>query len=178
LQFAGGLLGVGLVIAVLGDSFTQPPVATVVTVPGDQGPLAAFVAELVIAFVTMMTVLVVSNTPRFARSTGLCVGVLIVVYITVEAPLSGFGMNPARTFASALPSNTWTGFWVYLIAPPLGMLLAAQTYLALRGAANVFCAKLHHPNHKRCIFCASRRAAQPGGRPSSDAGRRAPATVG
>jgi len=32
------------------------------------------------------------------------------------------------------------------------MLLAAEIYLRLKGAGGVLCAKLHHHNHKRCIF--------------------------
>ena len=35
-------------------------------------------------------------------------------------------MNPARTVASALPAQVWTDAWIYFLAPPLGMLLAAQ----------------------------------------------------
>jgi aquaporin Z len=128
----------------------------VVTVPGEYGEAVAFFAEVGITFLLMLTVLFVSNTPNLARYTGLFAGLLVAAYITVEAPLSGMSMNPARTFASALPSNTWTALWIYFTAPPLGMLLAAQAYMALRGGANIFCAKLHHQNNKRCIFCASR----------------------
>jgi hypothetical protein len=43
--------------------------------------------------------------------------------------MSGFGMNPARSFASALPSGVWTAFWIYLTIPFAGMLLAAELYL-------------------------------------------------
>jgi PAS domain S-box-containing protein len=46
----------------------------------------------------MLTVLFVSNTPRIAQLTGICGGVLVATYITVEAPLSGMSMNAARSF--------------------------------------------------------------------------------
>jgi aquaporin Z len=62
-------------------------------------------------------------------------------------------MNPARTFASALPAHHWTALWLYFTAPLLGMFLAAEVYLWARGAKGVACAKLHHENPKRCIFC-------------------------
>jgi aquaporin Z len=78
-------------------------------------------------------------------------GVLIAIYITVEAPFSGMSMNPARTFASALPAQLWTALWVYFTAPSLGMLLAAAVYLRLKGTP-LFCAKLQHDNDTRCIF--------------------------
>ena len=61
-------------------------------------------------------------------------------------------MNPARTFASALPAQIWTALWLYFTAPPLGMLLAAELYVRQYGIHKVFCAKLHHHNDKRCIF--------------------------
>jgi len=77
---------------------------------------------------------------------------LVAVYITFEAPISGMSMNPARTFGSAYWAHAWTALWIYFTAPPLGMLLAAELYLRIRGAHRVFCAKLHHHNSARCIF--------------------------
>ena len=67
-------------------------------------------------------------------------------------------MNPARTLASALFTRDWTALWVYFTAPLLGMLLAAELYVRRRGNAAVFCAKLHHQNDQRCIFCESRNS--------------------
>jgi len=97
-------------------------------------------------------VLITTNTEMLARYTGLCAGALVALYIIVEAPVSGMSMNPARTFGSAVPAQLWTSLWIYFSAPPLGMLLASEVYLRLRGAQAVFCAKLHHDNDKRCIF--------------------------
>jgi aquaporin Z len=61
-------------------------------------------------------------------------------------------MNPARSLASAVPAGTWDAFWIYLIAPPLGMLLAAELYARRRGAHTIYCAKLNHGQAGRCIF--------------------------
>jgi hypothetical protein len=61
-------------------------------------------------------------------------------------------MNPARTFASALPAQAWTALWVYFSAPLLGMLGAAELYVRRYGLQQVICAKLHHQNAKRCMF--------------------------
>jgi aquaporin Z len=152
-QFLGGLLGVLLLGAILGASFLEPPVSAVATVPGEAGDAVAFLAEWVIALLLMLVVLFASNTPRLASSTGFFAGLLLAVYIFVEAPLSGTSMNPARTFASALPARIWTAAWVYFTAPFVGMLVAAQVYSALKGRTAVACAKLHHRNAKRCIFC-------------------------
>jgi len=154
-QFVGGLAGVLLSAAFLGQALRDPSVHYVVTVPGRTGVGVAFVAEIAIAFVMMTTVLVVSNGP-WARFTGVCAGALVVAYITFEAPLSGMSLNPARTLGSAVPAMTWTSLWLYFTASPLGMLAAAEVYVGARSKQAVHCAKLHHQNTKRCIFCEGR----------------------
>lgn len=151
-QFIGGLVGILLGILFIGQYLMHPAVNYVATVPGPQGISIAFLAEMWIAFILMLVILLSTNAPKLARFTGLFAAVLIALYIMVESPLSGFGMNPARTFASALAAWLWKGFWIYMIAPPLGMLLAAETYLWGTGKGGVICAKLHHHNNKRCIF--------------------------
>jgi aquaporin Z len=159
-QFLGGLAGVLLMVLILGKSFMQPPVDYVATVPGPDGNLTALVGELVIAFILMGMIVYVSNKPAIARFTGLFAGLLIMCFVTFEAPLSGFGMNPARTFASALPSGIWTAMWLYFATPPAGMLLAAQGYLLVKGRESIRCCKLHHRSGRRCIFCGRRTLPQ------------------
>jgi aquaporin Z len=151
-QFIGGVGGILLASAVLGMLMAEPSVNYVVTVPGPAGPGVAFAAELVISFLLMLVVLIVSNTRNLAWYTGLFAGLLVATYISIEAPLSGMSMNPARTFASALPAQLWTSMWVYFTAPPIGMFMAAECYLRFKGARAVSCAKLNHQNSKRCIF--------------------------
>ena len=137
----------------LGDLLADPNVGYAATLPGRWGIPAAFFAEAGISCVLVLVVLSVSNHPRWAAYTGLCAGLLVAGYITFEAPLSGMSMNPARTFGSAFFAGNWTAIWIYFTAPPLGMLAAAQLYLARRGPQAVACAKLHHQNSTRCIFC-------------------------
>ena len=151
-QFAGAAAGVMVSSIAWGMALAHMNVRYAATVPGAYGPKAAFVGEMIIAFVMMTMVLNVSNRARIARFTGLFAGILVATYITFEAPFSGMSMNAARTLGSALSGRIWDGLWIYFTAPPLGMLLAAQVYLWTRGKNKVFCAKLHHDNHQRCIF--------------------------
>ena len=151
-QFAGGAAGMAVAAWLLGNAVSDPAVNYVVTAPGSGGAGPAFAGEVAISFVLMTTVLVISNWRLLARFTGLFTGTLVALYITFEAPISGMSMNPARTFASALSANMWSGFWIYLTAPPLAMLAAAELYVRVRGAREVHCAKLHHENRQRCIF--------------------------
>ena len=151
-QFLGGLTGVVLAAWCLGAAITQQMVRFAATLPGPRGNGLAFIAEVVISFLMMTTVLNVSNSPGIARFTGVFAGALVATYITLESPFSGMSMNPARTLASAVPARMFNALWIYFSAPPLGMMLAAELYLRTRGKQSVFCAKLHHDNDKRCIF--------------------------
>lgn len=151
-QFMGSTLGVLLVLALFGTAFSLPPVAYIETVPGPAGALTAFGAEWLISLGLMLTVLIFMNA-RLARFTGLAAGVLVALFITLEAPLSGMSMNPARTFASAAPSGNWTAAWVYFTAPFLGMLAAVEIYRLLRFSTTRMCAKLNHHGSRRCIHC-------------------------
>ena len=151
-QLLGGLAGVLVCAAVIGAPFTTSPVTYVVTVPGPHGALPALLLEGVIAMLMMGMIQALAPHARLARYTGLCAGILICAFVTVESPWSGFGMNPARTLASALPSGVMTALWVYLIAPPVGMLAVVEVIRRQPWHA-VHCCKLHHARQDWCIFC-------------------------
>ncbi len=150
-HFVGGTLGVLVVLVAFGPAFSLPPVSYVATQPGVEGTAVAFGAECFISYMLMLVVLTASNTARLARFTGIFAGALVAVYIALEAPLSGMSMNPARSFASAVPAGLWSSLWVYFVAPVCGMQLGALTFTMVRGA--VHCAKLHHHHSNLpCIF--------------------------
>jgi aquaporin Z len=146
-QFAGGALGVALAAAALGGLVSHPSINYVATVPGPNGAPLAFLAELAMAFLMMSMILRVTSDERLARYAGAFAGILVAAFITIEDPISGMSINPARTFGSALHARTWTGLWLYFAAPTLGMTLAAELH-----RLPVRCAKLHHENRERCIF--------------------------
>jgi aquaporin Z len=41
---------------------------------------------------------------------------------------------------------------LYLLSACEGMLLGAEVYVRVRSLKQVYCAKFHHQNGKRCIF--------------------------
>lgn len=151
-QFAGGILGVLISWLVLGKLLADSAVNFVVTVPGKDGASVAFLAEIVISFFMMTMVLVTGNSLKLSRFTPFFAGFLVAFYITFENPLSGMSMNPARSFGSAVMANVWTDWWIYFVAPPIAMLLAAEIYVRVKGLKNVFCAKFYHHSKQRCIF--------------------------
>lgn len=151
-QFVGAVAGVTFAAFIFGHAVTNPPVNYAATLPGKDGYLVAFAAEAVIAFLQMTMVLNISNRMNISRYTGLFAGALVATWISIESPLSGMSMNPARSFGSAFNAGIWNSLWIYFTAPPLGMLLAAEIYLWLKGSHKILCAKLHHHNDQRCIF--------------------------
>lgn len=151
-QFAGGVAGVYAARLALGRLLVHEQVRFATTEPGGGGAVVAWVAEFAIAAGLMSLVLWFTNTPNLAPYTGLFAGLLVALYITVEAPLSGMSMNPARSLASAVHARSFRALWVYFTAPPLAMLAAAGLYVGVRGFDGVRCCKLQHPQDGACIF--------------------------
>jgi aquaporin Z len=157
-QTLGGVGGLLVAFGVLGGRLADPSVNFVATLPGPWGNAAAFGAEVLIAFIQMTVVLSVSNS-RHAKWTGVAAAFMVAVYISLEAPISGMSLNPARSFAPALISGSFSSLWIYLAAPLIGMVLAAELFVRRRGVAAVICAKLNHAGAGPCVFGCERRAA-------------------
>ena len=152
-QFAGATAGVAIASALLLGAPANATIRYAATLPGMHGAGVAFIAEVAISFVLMFTVLFASNHTLASRYTPYFVGTLYAIFITLETPLSGMSMNPARTFGSAFLGRYWHALWLYFLAPTVGMLVAAELFLLIRGGIGSSCAKLHRANDKRCIFC-------------------------
>jgi len=152
-QCLGAIAGILVARILIGQAIADPTVNYIVTIPGSAGEFWAFLAEFILAMGLMTMVLQVSNRPHLSRFTGLFSGILVALYITIEAPISGMSINPARSLGSALPAQVWQGFWLYCVAPPLGMLLAAELYLrwgAKKSQAQI-CGKLCPNSSTPCI---------------------------
>ncbi len=129
-QFLGGWLGLAAAVLPLRRAAAHEKVSYVVTQPGPQGTLVAFGAELVISFTILFSLLLAISQPAWKPWIGYIAGLHLWAFIVFESPLSGMSLNPARTLASAIPARSFRALWVYFVAPPLGMLLAA--YLCRR----------------------------------------------
>ncbi len=149
-QCGGAWLGTWLAAVLLGTTFSDPAVNFVRTLPGPAGVGPAIVGELVISFLTLSILLAVSARPGTMGATGFVAGGIVLLNITFEAPLSGMSMNPARSLGPALVAGDFSSLWIYLVVPPMGMLLAAEWHRAL---ATSGCAKFNHSPRVRCIFC-------------------------
>jgi len=143
-QFVGGTAGVLFSALVFGSVVQDPSVRYVVTVPGIWGIWGAWGGEFVISFILVATVLLLNKFPKLVKLTGVFIGMLILVFVTFEVPLSGFSMNPARTFSSAIVADVWTGWWIYYTAPVLGMLAAVEVHRLFATDPSRLCLRLNH----------------------------------
>jgi aquaporin Z len=129
-QFIGGTITVYIMQALMGLMLMAPPVNSAVTVPGKNvSVMTAGITEFLIAFCMITMILFTSATNKLKKYTRIFAGGFVCLYVIIAGPVSGFGMNPARTFASALPANIWTVFWMYVIAPVAGMLSATEFFI-------------------------------------------------
>jgi len=99
----------------------------IVTRPGKAGVAIAAIAEFIMSFTMFLTIMIVSNS-RLEKYTGYFAGGLVFIFITVEAPLSGMSINPARSLGAAVAAGSWGSFWLYIISPVAGMLLSAYFF--------------------------------------------------
>jgi aquaporin Z len=152
-QVVGAVIGLLVAGLILGAALREAPVTWIVTRPGRFGVWPAFFAEFVVAFIFMRTILWMGGRPAVMRLTGVFAGALAFLCVCFEKPVSGFSINPARSFASAVASGQWTAFWIYLVAPPAGMLAAAWIAQFQANTPMLLCAKLVHSDNKRCIHC-------------------------
>jgi aquaporin Z len=151
-QCMGALAGVG-VVALIGGTFAKS-VRLGLTVPGEgYSSVIAFVAEAAITFLMMFLILYCVGNSRIAPRTPYFAGALVALLVFLEAPVSGTSLNPARSFAPALWTQSFQFQWLYWIAPVVGALAAVPSAAFLfpdKGKGG--CAKLFHTEHYRCIF--------------------------
>ena len=86
--------------------------------------------EAILTFILVYTVFAtaVDDEGSFKVLRGMPIGIAIAVDILAGGYFTGAAMNPARSFGPALVSGTWTNFWVYVVGPITGGILAASVY--------------------------------------------------
>ena len=151
-QMLGAVMGV-VIVALVGGAAAQSVQLGLTTPGAEYSTGIALGAEFVITFMLMFTILYCVNEPRHAARTPYFAGLLVALLVFVEAPVSGTSLNPARSFAPALLTSVFDGFWLYCVGPVAGAVLAVFVHGWTFGArARAGCAKLFHTERYRCIF--------------------------
>jgi MIP family channel proteins len=135
-QLAGAAAGAGILAVIIpktiwnqthlgATSVNLHPFGSINFSPG-----RAVFFEAVLTFILVYTVFATAVDERgsFRALSGLPIGLMVTVGVLIGGYFTGGSMNPARSFGPALVSGHWTDFWVYIIGPVTGGILAAALY--------------------------------------------------
>jgi len=130
-QFAAGVCGSLLARAFFGP---EGSLAATMPKPGLDWQAAAF--EAVITFGLVLMILNLANGPKLnGPFVPLAVGTYILAWGTMGGPYDGASMNPARSFGPDVAISNLSTWWVYLIGPVAGAVIAVGVAYVLRGPA-------------------------------------------
>jgi MIP family channel proteins len=130
-QLSGGIAGALVCKALLLDEGRAGHYgATTVSTQILQGKaLPGLIAEVIGTFVLMWAIMGCAVNPRGQRDwAGLVIGAALGLAVMTLGPLSGASFNPARSFGPAIVGNEFSDFWIYIVGPLLGALLATFVY--------------------------------------------------
>jgi len=107
---------------------------------GVTAPGPGITASTAVAFEAVLTLGLVSTilgSSSGAQNIGVIGAVAVGGYIALaglwSAPISGASMNPTRSLGPAIAGGHWHLWWVYLVGPCIGGLLAVGVAWVLRG---------------------------------------------
>ena len=93
------------------------------------GDLQAFVVEVFITFILVFVVMAVATDDRApAAIAPVAVGFALAVGVFVAGPVTGGAVNPARALGPMIVAGDLTSFWLYVLGPIVGGVLAAFLY--------------------------------------------------
>ena len=134
-QLVGGVLAALLVMLLFHDAGAAAHYgATAVNakVVANGSPWLGLIAEAIGTFMLMWAVMAMAVNPRGDKHfAGLVIGGALGLAVMVFGPATGAGLNPARWLGPALASGSYPDFWIFILGPVAGALLAALTYRAL-----------------------------------------------
>lgn len=88
---------------------------------------------LIEALLTFFLVLVIFNTAVSTKGWGvnapIAIGFTVFLIHLVAVPWTGASVNPARSFGPALVANEWEDFWLYIVGPAVGAVVAAGFWM-------------------------------------------------
>jgi aquaporin NIP len=127
-QLAGATLGALL----LRVTWHGTPAHLGATVPS-VGNGAALTYEIVLtAFLMFVIMAVATDTRAVGAAAAIAIGGTVTLDALFGGGVTGASMNPGRSFGPALIAAEWSGFWIYVIGPIAGALIAACLYQLVR----------------------------------------------
>lgn len=130
-QLVGSVLASLMLFSIFGHTALLPNISK----PGlDFTDAQALVLEIVLTFGLISTVLgTASRAQNVGSLSALAVGGYIALAGLWSSPVSGASMNPALSFGPDLVLLDFSYYWIYLIGPLIGSILAVLAAYLLRG---------------------------------------------
>jgi aquaporin Z len=102
--------------------------------PGGYGLTAGFVAEVVLTFFLVFTVLGSTDLKAPVGFAGIPIGIVLVLIHLVGIPVTNTSVNPARSIGPALFVGGWalSQLWLFIVAPLIGAAIASAAYGIVR----------------------------------------------
>ena len=139
-QILGAIAAFGFLVTMLRTSTAYTPslAAAVSNGFGDHSPggfsaAAAFIAEALLTFLLVFTVLGATSDKAPAGFAGIAIGLALTVANFVAIPVTNASINPARSIAPAIYAGDWAlaQLWLFIVAPIVGGIIAAIVYGAI-----------------------------------------------
>jgi aquaporin Z len=132
-QLAGSLLAALFLLAVFDNTGDTAHLGA--TLPNPRtGDGAALVMEIVLTALLVTVILGTAHNQRLVgHNAAFAVAGTIALAGLFAGPVSGASMNPARSFGPALFGGAFGSYWIYVVGPVIGALIAAGLAWMLRG---------------------------------------------
>ena len=149
-QLAGASLGTWIGQAVFG-SFGKM-VHEALNQPGNGvTTVMCLVAEATATFALAALIFAMVSRRSLMRWTPLAVIGLVAIIVWLDGNFSGASLNPARSFGPAVVTDVWHLYWIYLVGPCSGSVLAALAH-RFGTPLETLTGKLFHDVRYRSIF--------------------------
>lgn len=127
-QVAGAVLASLALWAIFGGSFRDAGLGG--TEIGDGFSAGGgLLSEAITTFILVTVVMGTATDDRAdSPSVGIGIGFTVAALIFATAPISGTGLNPARTLGPMIVTGSFSDVLVYIVGPVLGALVAAFLY--------------------------------------------------
>lgn len=128
-QCLGALAGSGILKAATPEVFHITHLGNTELNPA-VSPAQGLLIEFLLGFVLTLTVFGVCDPNRYeAKAAGaLAIGIAVSLGHLATVDYTGSGMNPARSFGSAVIADYWVHHWIYWVGPILGGIAAGLLY--------------------------------------------------
>jgi aquaporin Z len=131
-QFAGAILASLLMLI----PFNHDAVKATATVPSSVG--TGLFIEISFSAIFVIVILQSTKSERFGGTALVSIPLTLIAIHFAAIPWSGSSVNPARSLGPALVGSQWTDFWIYVVGPAAGAIIAWLIYtIVIKGDTNL-----------------------------------------